>query len=130
MNNQLANDQNSQKVNFDLEERTAIFGEKVIDLVKKIPENSINKRLIEQVVGAAGSLGANYCEATEAESRNDFIHKVGIAKKEARETTYWLKMIVAAEPNLKEEALKIYQEAKELNLIMNAIVIKSSTKIN
>ena len=60
----------------NLEERTAEFGENIIDLVRKIKLTSVNKRIIEQVVGSGGSTGANYCEATEAESRQDFIHKI------------------------------------------------------
>jgi len=113
----------------DLVDRVEEFGKKVIVFAKIIPKNIINLPLISQFIRAGTSVGANYCEADNAESRKDYIHKVGIAKKEARETVYWLKMIITAEPNLKEKALEIYQEAKELNLIMNAIVRKSSIKI-
>jgi four helix bundle protein len=65
MNYQLSNKPNNK---YNLEERTAKFGEEVIELVKKLSFSSINKRMIEQVVGSAGSVGANYCEANEAES--------------------------------------------------------------
>ena len=116
-------------VKYDLVARVEKFGKTVIVFAKTVPKNTINLPLISQFIRAGTSVGANYCEADDAESRKDYIHKVGIAKKEARETAYWLKMIVVAEPNLKEKALEIYQEAKELNLIMNAIVIKASTKI-
>ena len=67
--------------NYDLEERTARFAEIVIEVIKKLPQNSINKRMVEQVIGSAGSIGANYCEANEAESKKDFQHKIGICKK-------------------------------------------------
>ena len=70
---------------YDLEERTALFGEETIDTLKKLPNNLINKRLIPQLVASAGSLGANYCEANEAESKRDFQHKIGICKKETFE---------------------------------------------
>ena len=80
---------------YDLEERTAKFAEAVIELVKKIPQDSINKRMIEQVVASAGSIGANYCEANEAESRRDFRHKIGICKKEAKETKHWLRLLAS-----------------------------------
>jgi four helix bundle protein len=111
---------------YDLVSRVEMFGISVISFAKQIPKNTINLPLISQFIRAGTSVGANYCEADDAESRKDYIHKVGVAKKEARETTYWLKMIIAAEPNLKNNALIIYQEAKELNLIMNAIVKKVS----
>ena len=61
-------------------------------------------------------------EADNAESKRDFIHKVGICKKESRESKFWLRMIVVACPELKEEARPLQTEAKELNLIFNAIV--------
>lgn len=77
MKTQLNNDQTKK---FDLEDRTAKFAEKLIDLLKNIPQNPINNRLIDQCVGSGGSLGANYCEANESESRNDFFHKIGICK--------------------------------------------------
>src|SRR5690242_3235239 len=61
---------------FDLEERTALFGEAIIQFAKKIPHNSVNARLIEQLVGAATSVGANYCEANDGVSRKDFKNKI------------------------------------------------------
>ena len=112
---------------YDLEERTARFGEEIIKFAKKIPKNSVTLPLIPQLVKAGTSIGANYCEADDAESKPDFKHKLGICKKEARETKHWLRMIVVAVPELKEEARKLWQEAKELNLIFNAIV-RSSKK--
>ena len=113
------------KNKYDLEERTAKLGENIIKFAKKIPENSITKSLIPQLVRAGTSIGSNYCEADDAESKNDFKHKIGICKKEARETKHWLRMIVVIVPELKEEARKLWQEAKELNLIFNAIVHSS-----
>ncbi len=113
---------------YDLEERTAAFGEEVIKFSKKIPQNAITIPLINQFVKAGTSVGPNYSEADDAESRMDFKHKIGICKKEARETKYWLRMIATAAPDLKDEAKVLWQEAKELNLIFNAIV--KSTKKN
>ncbi len=113
------------KNKYDLEDRTAKFGEEIIKFAKKIPENSITKPLISQLVKAGTSIGANYCEADDAESKKDFQHKIGICKKEARETKHWLRIIVMAVPELKEEARKLWQEAKELHLIFNAIIHSS-----
>lgn len=73
---------------YDLEERTAVFGENVIRFAKKIPQNPITNPLITQLVKSGTSIGANYCEADDAESKQDFKHKIGICKKEARETKH------------------------------------------
>ncbi len=109
---------------FDLEERTAQFGEAVIDFVKKVPKGPVTYRLIDQVVGAATSVGANYCEADDAVSKKDFRHKISICKREARETKFFLRMIVRAVPELRDEAVPLWQEAKELHLIFAAIYRK------
>lgn len=107
--------------NYDLEERTAVFAEDVIKFCKKIPRNSITLPIINQLVKSGTSVGANYCEADDAESKMDFKHKIGICKKESRETKYWLRVIITAVSELEKEALVLQQEAKELNLIFNAI---------
>jgi len=109
---------------YDLEERTARFGEAVIGFAKKIPNSPAVFPLIGQLVRAATSVGANYCEADDAESKKDFRHKVSICKKEARECKHWLRMVVSAEPALKNEARLLWQEAKELHLIFAAILRK------
>lgn len=106
---------------YDLEERTAVFGESIIDFVKTVPKGPITNRLIDQVVGAATSIGANYCEADDAVSKKDFRHKIGICKKEARETKFYIRMIVRAVPSLREVAKPLWQEAKELHLIFAKI---------
>jgi four helix bundle protein len=113
---------------YDLEERTAKFGEKIIEFCKTIPFSPITKPLISQLTRAGTSVGANFCEADDAESSKDFVHKLGICKKEARETKHWLRMIVKANPNSKEEAKILWQEAKELNLIFNSIINKIQRK--
>jgi len=97
------------RLEFDLEERTAVFGEAVIHFAKKIPKNSVTLPLISQVVRSGTSVPANYCEADDAVSKKDFKNKIGICRKEARETKLWLRMIVAAEPELKVEARKLWQ---------------------
>ncbi len=114
-------EQFSNKNNYDLEERTAIFAEEIIDFAKTIKENAINNRIISQLVGAAGSLGANYCEATEAESKKDFIHKIGICKKETKEARHWLRLLARSNPERKGEIRKFWKEAQELLLIFSKI---------
>lgn len=109
---------------YDLEERTAKFGEEIIKFCRKITRSLITDPLINQLIKAGTSVGANYCEADDAESKKDFRHKIGICKKESRESKHFIRMIVVAIPELKEEAKPLWQEAKELNLIFNKIYIK------
>lgn len=110
---------------FDLEERTALFGVAVIHLVKKVPKNDIIKPVVNQLIRSGTSIGVNYCEADCAESRKDFEHKIGICKKEAKETRYWLRMMAEIVPEMKEELKVLWKEANELHLIFIAIVKKS-----
>ena len=117
---QQLNDAGSERV-FDLEERTALFGGSIIRFAKKIPFNPVNNRLIDQLVGAGTSVGANYCEANDGVSRKDFKYKISICRKEAKETRFFLRMIASAEPGLKADARVLWQEAKELNLIFSSI---------
>lgn len=112
---------------YDLEERTALFGEALLKLAKKIPKNEITKPIISQLVRSGTSVGANYCEADCAESRKDFEHKIGICKKEAKETRYWIRMLAEAAPEMKSELKALWKETNELHLIFIAIVKKSKT---
>jgi len=105
-----------------LEERLEKFGEKIIDFAKKMPQNAITVRILGQLVDSGTSMGANYCEANDAESKKDFNHKIGICKKESRETMHWLRMSAKAAPELADEARTLWQEAKEYNLIFGSII--------
>ena len=106
---------------YDLEERTARFGEAVIDFAKSIPQNAVTNRIINQLVGAGTSIGANYLEADDAVSKKEFLKSIGTCKKEARETKHFLRMAVRAVPDLKPQARKLWMEAKELHLIFSKI---------
>jgi four helix bundle protein len=106
---------------FDLEERTAKFGEAVIDFAKLIPQEPVTNRLIDQLVGCGTSIGANYCEADDSVSKKEFLVKINTCRKEARETKYFLRMIVRAVPHLKPQARNLWREAKELHLIFSKI---------
>jgi four helix bundle protein len=114
---------------YDLEERTAKFGENIIQFCKEIPKTPITMPLINQLIRAGTSVGANYCEADCAETKKDFEHKIGICKKESKETKHWLRMIAKAVPGLKEESRRYWKESNELNLIFSSIVNKSRKKI-
>jgi len=119
---------NNKNKNFDLEERTAKFGEDIIKFAKKIPRNTITIPIINQLIKAGTSVGANYCEADGAESKKDFEHKMGICKKEAKETKHWLRMVATAVPELKEESRKLWKEAQELTLIFSSSINSSKKK--
>lgn len=109
---------------FDLEERTAKFGEAIIHFCKKVPRAPENDRLIDQLAGCSTSVGANYCEANERVSKKDFRNTIGRCVKEAKEAKFFLRMIAASEPKLPEEAGALYREAKELHLIFASIYRK------
>ena len=106
---------------YDLEERTARFGEAIIDFVKQIPQDAVTSRLISQLVGAATSVGANYVEADDAVSKKEFLKSIGTCKKEVREAKHFLRMAVCAVPKLKPEARRLWLEARELHLIFAKI---------
>ena len=106
---------------YDLEERTARFGEAIIDFARVIPQNAVTNRLISQLVGAGTSVGANYVEADDSVSKKEFLKNIGTCRKEARETKHFLRMVVRALPESKPEARKLWLEAKELHLIFPEI---------
>ncbi len=118
----------SGKKIYDLEERTAVFGENIIRVLKRVPKTAISTPLVSQCVRSGTSIGANYCEADCAESKKDFEHKIGIAKKEAKETRYWTRMLAEAAPDMKEELKTLWKEAHELHLIFITIVKNSRLK--
>ncbi len=106
---------------YDLEERTARFGEAIIDFAKMIPLNAVTNRIITQLIGAATSVGANYVEADDAVSKKEFLKNIGTCRKEARETKHFFRMVVRAVPEMKPRARTLWLEAKELHLIFSKI---------
>ena len=110
---------------FDLEERTAVFGERVVRFSKKIPRNPTNNRLIDQLVGCGTSVAANYVEANASVSRRDFRFTISRCLKEAKETKLFLRMVAASERELVSEARELYREANELQLIFASLFRKN-----
>jgi four helix bundle protein len=106
---------------YDLEERTARFGEAVIDFAKTIPPGAVTNRIISQLVGAGTSIGANHVEADDAVSKKEFLKNIGTCRKETRETKHFLRMTVRAVPELRPRARKLWMEARELHLIFSKI---------
>ena len=113
---------------YDLEERTARFGESIITLCKSTQQDAISRPLISQLVRSATSIGANYMEANGASSRKDFSNKIFICKKEAQETKHWIRMLLGVITNKKEHLEILWKEAQELTLIFQKIT--SSLKNN
>src|SRR5262249_23822439 len=106
---------------WDLEERVSLFGEQLVRFSKKIPRDPSNNRLIDQLVGAGTSVGANYCEANEAVSKKDFMNTIARCAKEAKETKFFLRMVAASEPELASDARVLYREAHELLRIFGSM---------
>jgi four helix bundle protein len=106
---------------FDLEARTESFAVAVRDFVKTLPQDLANLEYSRQVIRSSGSVGANYIEANEGLSRKDFLLRLRISRKEAKESGYWLRLIVPATDQLEQRA-SLVQEATELVLILSAIV--------
>lgn len=116
--------QNSKQ--YDLEERTFQFAEKVREFIKKLPTSIGNREDSSQLIRASGSVGANYIEATESLSKKDFYHRIKISRKEAKESRFWLKLIrIERNMILEEHRSALAQEALELTKIFGAIISKS-----
>jgi four helix bundle protein len=114
--------QNSKQ--YDLEDRTLEYGKRIIHLCKALPKNVVNFKLIDQVVRSGTSLGANYREANETETKKDFSFRIRICRKESKETIYWLNLIIEANPDFKERIQPLLQETSELLKIFAAIIEK------
>lgn len=110
---------------YDLEDRTLEFGKRIIRLAKALPKNSINFNLIDQVTRSGTSMGANYREANETETKKDFLFRIRICRKEGKETIYWLNLIIEANPEFADRIKPLLQEAIELVKIFAAIAEKS-----
>jgi len=106
---------------YDLEERTAQFGEAVIEFLKRVPLGPRTNRLVDQLTGCGTSVAANYCEADDALSKKDFVKIIGTCRKEARESKLFIRLIAKACPALREHAVPLWREANELHLIFSRI---------
>lgn len=107
---------------YDLEKRTALFGEAVIELCLELPPTPVASPLITQFVRSSTSIGANYCEADDAESKADFRHKISLCRKEARETQHWCRMLAKACEPRSTDLRALWKEARELHLIFARVV--------
>lgn len=108
----------------DLEKRTTEFGKAIIRLSKNLPVNSMNDRLIGQLVGSAGSIGANYREANDALGKKDFVQRMKISRREAKESLHWLELILEANSEKQTSIQLLLKENEELKNILSSIISK------
>lgn len=121
----MTENQNSKQ--YDLEDRTLRFAKEVIGFINKVPKKLTNMEISKQLVRSAGSVGANYIEANESLGKKDFIMRIKICRKEAKESRYWLKLI-GCDSGVEEEQKKLIQESTELMKIFGAILEKTNPK--
>jgi four helix bundle protein len=106
---------------YDLEERTLLFAGDVRSFIRLIQKDIANNEDVKQLVRSSGSIGANYIEANESLSKKDFAMRIKISRKEAKESTYWLKLLMVSD-NLEAERVRLTKESVELMKILSAIL--------
>lgn len=109
----------------DLEDRTLVFTKRIIDFINRLQKTLTNIEVSKQLVRSAGSVGANYIEANELLSKKDFLMRIKICRKEAKESCYWLKLVIC-DKELEEDRASLLQESTELMKIFGAIIVKAA----
>ncbi len=118
--------QNNRNKTYDLEDRTFQFAKNVRVFIKTLDKTIANNEDAKQVVRSSGSVGANYIEANESLSKKDFVFRIKISRKEAKESTYWLSLLNETNENIDKQTLSnLIQESIELKKIFSAIIEKS-----
>jgi four helix bundle protein len=120
---QITQNQNSKQ--YDLEERTLQFARSALGFCQGLPKTFICEEIGKQLIRAATSVGANYIEANEALGKKDFVMRIKICRKEAKECGYWLKLIEVDHPDLGKEREILFEESIELMKIFGSILAKS-----
>ncbi|MFA7653492.1 MAG: four helix bundle protein [Candidatus Magasanikbacteria bacterium] len=110
---------------YDLEDRTLEFGKRIIRMCKSLPCSIVNNKLVDQVMRSGTSIGANYREANETETKKDLQFRLRISRKEGKETIYWLELIIESNPNFKKRIEPLLQETIELVKIISTIIEKT-----
>jgi len=116
---------NPNSKRYDLEERTLKFAKEVIAFVKTIPKTTANVEIVKQVIRSSSSVGANYIEANESLSKKDFVMRIKICRKEAKESIFWFKLIETKTPESERKRKELIEEATQLVKIFSSIVEKS-----
>src|SRR3989344_7243112 len=123
-NSQMQNNKFPNKI-YDLEERTFQFAKNFSSYCKKLPKTMSNIEYGKQATRSSGSSGSNYIEANEALSKKDFLVRIKICRKEAKESAYWLRLIIETnDERYKKEGLQLFNEAIELKKIFSSIINK------
>lgn len=122
------NNRQSQHHLFDLENRTLEFAKRIVMMCKILPSNTVNFKLIDQIIRSAGSVGANYREANDSLSKKDFLMRMKIARKESKETEFWLNLIIEANIEMESKINDLLIESIEIKKILSSIIIKSEYK--
>lgn len=112
---------------YNLEDRTLQFAKEIIHLCKQLQNNTINFKLIDQIVRSAASIGANYREANDALGKKDFVNRLRISRKEAKETSFWLELILDSNPEFSNKIQLLSKECLELRNILSSIISKSTS---
>ncbi len=113
---------------YDLEDRTLKFAKNIRNFIGKLPKTIANIEDGKQLIRSSGSIGANYIEANEALSKKDFLMRIKISRKEAKESGFWLALISANNESLEKERKSLLVESSELMMILSAIMRKSVEK--
>jgi len=119
---------NQQNTKFDLENRTLKFAIGIIHLCRSLKSDIVNSKLIDQIIRSSSSVGANYREANDSLSKKDFINRLRISRKEAKETSFWLELIQNANPQSPTIIKNLTDECCQLRNILSAIISKAETK--
>ncbi len=120
------NQSSNEKPQYDLEERTFLFARDVRNFIKTLPSNRTNEEDGKQLIRSSGSVGANYIEANEALGKKDFLMKIRICRKEAKESAYWLRLILSiSELSNAAEGERLRDEAVQFKKIFHAILQNS-----
>ncbi|MBI3788454.1 MAG: four helix bundle protein [Ignavibacteriales bacterium] len=112
----------------DIKERTFEFAVKIIQFAEHLPNSRSSHVLSKQLIRSGTSIGANVEEAVAASSKEDFVYKMNIALREARETNYWLRIIQQTQQSIEDIFKTLLQESEEIMKILGAIVSKARGK--
>ena len=119
---------NENSKQYDLEERTFIFAKRAIKFCRALTKTVIDTEIGKQLMRSCASVGANYIEANEALGKKDFLMRIRICRKEAKESGYWLKLLEPVSGQLTEERDSLLQESTELMKIFGSIITKSDER--
>ena len=120
--------QNYKPKEYDLEKRTLNFAKNIVKLCRSLKYDIINNKFIDQIIRSASSIGANYREANDGLSKKDFINRLRISRKEAKETPFWLELM-DSNPTNQLEINILMDECQQIRNILSAIIVKSQTKV-